>query len=128
MPGHPGKPKITPGDAFPSLELFGLDGTAVTVPDAAETVHLQLRRFAGCPVCNLHLRSFVRRADEITAAGIREVVVFHSTPDSLRAYEPDLPFTIVADPTKQIYRVLGVEPTARALLDPRLLGRCRRSS
>jgi peroxiredoxin len=121
MPTHPDKSKITAGRAFPSLQLSGLDGTAVAIPDAGETIHLQLRRFAGCPVCNLHLRSFVRRADEITTAGIREIVVFHSTPESLRVYQPDLPFTIIADPTKQIYRALGVERTARALLDPRLL-------
>jgi peroxiredoxin len=121
MPTLPDELKIAPGSAFPSLQLPGLDGTAVAIPDGGEIVHLQLRRFAGCPVCNLHLRTFVRRAEEITAAGIREVVVFHSTPEDLRVYEPELPFTIVADPTKEIYRALGVESTARALLDPRLL-------
>ena len=121
MPIHPDKLKISAGRAFPSLQLSGLDGATIAIPDAGETVHLQLRRFAGCPVCNLHLRSFVRRADELTTAGVREVIVFHSTPESLRVYEPELPFTIVADPTKQIYRALGVESTARAVLDPRLL-------
>jgi peroxiredoxin len=121
MPIHPDKLKISAGSAFPSLQLSGLDGATIAIPDAGETVHLQLRRFAGCPVCNLHLRSFVRRADELTTAGVREVIVFHSTPESLRVYEPELPFTIVADPTKQIYRALGVESTARAVLDPRLL-------
>jgi peroxiredoxin len=121
MPIHPDKLKISAGSAFPSLQLSGLDGATIAIPDAGETVHLQLRRFAGCPVCNLHLRSFVRRADELTTAGVREVIVFHSTPESLRVYEPELPFTNVADPTKQIYRALGVESTARAVLDPRLL-------
>jgi peroxiredoxin len=121
MPTDPDKSKIAPGSAFPSLQLSGLDGTVVAIPDAGEIVHLQLRRFAGCPVCNLHLREFVRRSEEITAAGIREVVVFHSTPEDLRIYEPELPFTIIADPTKEIYRALGVENTPRALLDPRLL-------
>jgi peroxiredoxin len=123
MPTHPVKSEITVGSAFPSLQLSGLDRTAVAIPDAGETVHLQLRRFAGCPVCNLHLRSFVQRADEIANAGIREVVVFHSTPEALRIYESELPFTLVADPAKQIYRQLGVESTPRALLDPRLLVR-----
>lgn len=62
MPTHPDKLKITAGSAFPALQLPGLEGTPVAIPDAGENVHLQLRRFAGCPVCNLHLRSFARRA------------------------------------------------------------------
>jgi peroxiredoxin len=122
MPTIP-EPKILAGTVFPVQQLSGLDGAEIAIPEAGETIHLQLRRFAGCPVCNLHLRSYVQRADEITEAGIKEVVVFHSTPEMLRAYESDLPFALVADPTRQIYRQLGVEPTLRAFLDPRLLMR-----
>ncbi|NVB84948.1 MAG: AhpC/TSA family protein, partial [Kofleriaceae bacterium] len=36
--------------------LVSLDGEPIEVPDPARLVHLQFRRFAGCPVCNLHLR------------------------------------------------------------------------
>ena len=72
--------KARVGDAFPTLELAAASGQLVTVPDpAGDYVHLQLRRFAGCPICNLHLRSIVTRHNEIRSAGIREVVVFHST-------------------------------------------------
>jgi uncharacterized protein with PIN domain len=46
----------------------------VTVPDGNQTIHLQFRSFAGCPVCNLHLQSFVRRHEEIREVGVREVV------------------------------------------------------
>ena len=49
--------KARVGDAFPTLELAAASGQLVTVPDpAGDCVHLQLRRFAGCPICNLHLR------------------------------------------------------------------------
>ena len=92
---------------------------AVSIPQPDHLVHLQFRRFAGCPVCNLHLQSFVRRHDEIATAGIREVVVFHSTADDLLRYESDLPFAVVADPEKRLYREFGVEASPRALLDPR---------
>jgi len=43
----------------------------IQVPDGKNLVHLQLRRFAGCPICNTHLRSVVQRKDEITRAGDR---------------------------------------------------------
>jgi len=83
-------------------------------------VHLQFARFAGCPICNLHLRSFVRRSGEIAGAGIREIVVFHSSDEKLRKYESDLPFTLIGDPGKRLYRQFGVESALRALVHPRM--------
>jgi hypothetical protein len=53
-------------------ELVNISGAVVNVPDPARLVHLRFRRFAGCPVCDLHLRSVVRRHNEFAAAGIRE--------------------------------------------------------
>jgi peroxiredoxin len=102
--------------------LASVTGELVEVPDPRRVVHLQLRRFAGCPVCNLHLRSFVRRHDELEAAGIREVVVFHSSTDELRAHVSELPFAVIADPDKRLYAELGVSSARRALLDPRAWG------
>ena len=94
-------------------------GARVPVPHPDHLVHLQFRRFAGCPVCNLHLRSIVNRLGDIEAAGIREVVVFHSSADALRTYTEDLPLDVVADPGRVLYREFGVEYGPRALLDPR---------
>jgi peroxiredoxin len=88
--------------------------------NSALIVHLQFRRFAGCPVCTLQLHSFVRRREEIEAASIREVVVFHSTADLLLPHAGNLPFAVIADPDKRLYAELGVESALRALLDPRV--------
>jgi peroxiredoxin len=107
------------GHVLSARELVGVRGEVVSLPSEGELVHLQLRRFAGCPVCNLHLRSFAMRRDEIAAAGIREVIVFHSTADALREHAADVPFTLVADPDKRLYAELGVEAGKRALFDPR---------
>ena len=115
--------KARVGDAFPALELAATSGDLVTIPDpAGDYVHLQLRRFAGCPICNLHLRSIVTRHDEIRSRGIREVVVFHSTSAELAKHEAELPFPLIADPERELYRRLGVERRARSLLSPRALG------
>lgn len=97
-------------------------GDEVAVPDPERLVHLQFRRFAGCPVCHLHLRSVVRRHAEIEAAGVREVVVFHSPAEELRRHVADLPFPVVADPGKKLYVEFGVESAPRALLSPRAWG------
>lgn len=113
-------------DKVSTRELVTVTGERILVPDTDSLVHLQFRRFAGCPICNLHLRSVVQRHDEITAAGIREVVFFHSPADELRGY--DLPFAVVADPGKRYYREFGVESGRRALLDPRTWGAILRGS
>src|SRR5207247_10268536 len=97
--------KARVGDAFPTLELIATSGQLVAIPDpAGNFVHLQLRRFAGCPICNLHLRSIVTRHDEIRSRGIREVVVFHSTAAELAKHEAELPFPLIADPERVLYR------------------------
>jgi hypothetical protein len=104
----------------PQRDLVAFSGAVVPVPDPDLLVHLQFRRFAGCPVCNLHLRTVVTRHDEIRAAGIREVVVFHSGVTELRGHVDDLPFDVVPDPDKRLYREFGVESRWRSLLDPRV--------
>src|SRR5438874_7108163 len=86
-----------------SRRLATVTGAQVDVPDAEHLIHLQFRRFAGCPVCNLHLQSIVRRHDEIRSAGIREVVLFHAPVEELHPHVADLPFAVVADPDKRLY-------------------------
>jgi peroxiredoxin len=112
--------RIGQGARVRDRELVSIAGGTVPVPDPGRLVHLQFRRFAGCPVCNMHLQSFVRRSDAIAAAAVREVVVFHSTVGELRKYEGALPFDVIADPKRRLYREFGVESSPRALLDPRV--------
>ncbi len=97
-----------------------IHGEPIGLAEPGVLTHLQFRRFAGCPVCNLHLRTFVRRHDELTKAGVREVVFFHSDPDELRKHAADLPFHVIADPDKRHYREFGVESSPWALLNPRV--------
>jgi hypothetical protein len=110
---------LRPGELLSPRTLVTIDGEVLELPDGVHRIHLQLRRFAGCPVCNLHLRSMARQSAAIEAAGLREVVVFHSSAEDLRRYEGALPFAVIADPDKRLYRELGAESSPRALLDPR---------
>ncbi|MDT3445661.1 MULTISPECIES: peroxiredoxin-like family protein [unclassified Pseudofrankia] len=114
---------VRPGDVVAVRELVPVAGPPIPVPDpAGRLVHLQFRRFAGCPICNLHLRSVARRVAEIEGAGVREVVVFHSPAAELARYADELPLTLIADPDRRLYVEFGVESAARALLDPRAWG------
>jgi peroxiredoxin len=84
-------------------------GNPINVPDAKRLVHLQFRRFVDCPICNTHIAEFRRRAREIEAAGIEEVIVFHSSPKAIRSHQKNVPFLMVGDPKKVFYKHFGVE-------------------
>jgi peroxiredoxin len=114
--------KVKVGDRIGARTLTGVRGETVPVPDPGGLVHVQFRRFAGCPVCNLHLRSVVRRHDEIAAAGVREVVLFHAPDSDLRPHVADMPFPVVGDPDKRLYTEFGVGSSRWALVDPRVWG------
>ncbi len=114
--------RMTIGDLIATRDLVTIRGVEAIVPDPTRLVHLQFRRFAGCPACNLHLQSFNRRLHEISAAGIREVVVFHSSETALRRDLAETAIDVVADPSKRLYAEFGVERSLRSILDPRAWG------
>ncbi|MFJ3585235.1 peroxiredoxin-like family protein [Streptomyces sp. NPDC090127] len=115
---------LVPGARVPVSRLDPVLGASVALPDPDpdRLVHLQFRRFAGCPICHFHLRSIVRRHAEIESAGIQEVVVFHSPARELHPHLDGLPFPVVADPDKRLYAAFGVEASPRSLLSPRAWG------
>ncbi|ROO82859.1 peroxiredoxin [Actinocorallia herbida] len=111
---------VTEQSIIASRALETVTGEPVSVPDPGGLLHLQFRRFAGCPICNVHLRSFARRYAEIRAAGVTEVAVFHAPAAELAPHVADLPFAVVPDPARRLYVEFGVESSPRALLDPRV--------
>lgn len=113
--------KIQIGKVISKHSLLTVASESVEIPDPKQIVHLQFRRFAGCPFCSVHLRSFIRRYQEIAAAGIREAVVFRSTSAALIQHHADMPFAVIADPTGKLYTEFGVGFGLRALLNPRAL-------
>ncbi|WP_407688883.1 peroxiredoxin-like family protein [Mycobacterium sp. HUMS_1102779] len=116
---RPTSDRLSTGATVPVRRWETITGESLSIPAASGTTHLQFRRFAGCPICSLHLRGFADRHAELAGAGITEVVFFHSPADALRGYQALLPFAVVADPDKAIYREFGVETSLRAVADPR---------
>jgi hypothetical protein len=108
------------GERLPPLRFVGIQGEPVTVPGAG-LVHLQFRRFAGCPVCNLHLQTFSRAQPRLADAGILTVAFFHSTTEQMEPYQGQLPFPCVADPERRWYEYFGVERSLLAVAHPRVL-------
>ena len=114
--------KLEVGMAVPAISMDSIHGKPVRIPDpSARYVHLQFRRFAGCPVCNFHLHSLNKRFADIQAAGIHEVAVFHSSRAEMLEYQAHLPFDCIADPSKTLYRQFGVEASLLAPFHPAVL-------
>ncbi len=113
--------KFKSGDMLPTTVMEAVTREAINLPDAERLVHLQFRRFVDCPICNTHIAEFRRRAREIEAAGIKEVILFHSSPKSIRSYQKDVPFLMVGDPKKVFYKNFGVE-SSLAFISLKALG------
>ncbi|HEY6527352.1 MAG TPA: peroxiredoxin-like family protein [Cellvibrionaceae bacterium] len=106
------------GSFLPSIILDSVNEGKITIPSGQGITHLQFRRFAGCPMCNLHLHQFKTRASELAAANIHEVVVFHSSAQRLQEFQNDTPFAMIADPGKQLYRQFAVQESIWAIAHP----------
>lgn len=63
----------------------------------------------------------MKRKEELEAAGVHEVIFFHSSKDEMQKYQKDVPFDLVADPTKKHYREFGVETSVFAGLHPKAI-------
>jgi peroxiredoxin len=101
--------KFKAGDTLPTKVLKSVTGESINIPDPNALIHLQFRRFVDCPICNTHIAQLRKRAGEIKSAGIKEVIFFHSSAQSIRSYQKDVPFSLVADPHKVYYKEFGVE-------------------
>jgi peroxiredoxin len=107
------------GQTITGRTLRDIHDHPVRIPDSERIVHLQFRRYAGCPVCNVHLRTFAVRHDDLLACGIKEVVVFHSEAQVMKEFQSSLPFPAVADPGQVLYAEFGVRTMSiTAALNP----------
>lgn len=108
------------GERLSPFQLSTLAHGTVTVPEPHH-IHLQFRRFAGCPVCNLHMHRFAQGYDRLERAGIRTVAFFHSSAALMRPYQGSLPFPTVPDPQRRWYQHFGVERSVFAVAHPQVV-------
>lgn len=111
--------KLSTGDYITAISLPLTKDINITIPHEKQLTHLQFRRFAGCPMCNLHIHSFIQRYDELVNKGIQEVAIFHSPPEKLHPYQNTTPFALIADPNKHLYKQFCVETSLTAILHPK---------
>ena len=67
-------------------------------------------RYASCPLCNLRVHQLIQN-QEILEQKLEIVLVFQSPLDKIEKYvgKQDVPYRIIADPKRKLYRLYGVE-------------------
>lgn len=108
---------IDKGSVLGKRRLEAATAEEARIPDAKHLVHVQFRRFAGCPFCGAHLQSFMRRHYESNAADMREAVVFQSTA-AKQHHQGNFPFPAIADPEDEFYAEFTVARGYSTLLHP----------
>lgn len=110
--------KIKVGDFIVPQRLETISASRVDVPATQQVTHIQFRRFASCPICNLHIETFIDRHLDLVATGIQEVVIFHSTQEEMLKHGSNVPFAMIADPDKALYKSFGIESSIFSVLNP----------
>lgn len=74
-------------------------------------------RYYGCPICQLDIREYAESYGAITAAGGQILIVLQSDPEALAGQltPHDLPFDILCDPERALYRQFAIEPAPSML-------------
>lgn len=111
--------EIKTGDLIVQKTLESIQGDTLAIPPPKGVMHIQFRRFAGCPICNLHLHAFINRHSELAKLNITEVAVFHSSKSAMLEQQLQAPFPIIADPELVLYREFGVETSIMSVLNPK---------
>ena len=112
---------LQPGQRLPFLPLkrMTMAGEELVIPDSDRGTHIMFRRFAGCPICNVALRAYLQRIDQLRTAKVHSVVVFHSSESETKRFQSQLPISVIADEHRELYRLFGVGTSIRSVADPR---------
>ncbi len=100
------------GSKAPSMALEDTNGQVVTLGDfhAKRGVLMFFMRSASCPVCNMHVKDLIRRADQYRAADVQVIIaVPDERADAAKWKEKNgIPFPVVTGRRGSIYESIGL--------------------
>ncbi len=109
------------GDLAPAVVLEALDGSRLDCRRSGAPAVVSFTRYAGCPVCQLHVARVAATMPEFRSRSCTVWMVFQSTPERLQAamagWQPG--FAAVADPAARLYDAFGVAPSLTGYVHPR---------
>lgn len=108
---------ITFGDIFPDLTFETYSGSILTVSEAVKAkpkTVFWVNRFIGCRTCQYDMDSLAEEYASFAQRDTQVFVVVQSRRESIISQKGgwSVPFDIICDPKREIYRALDVHPTA----------------
>ena len=106
--------KLQAGQPARDFQVMDIRSYPVGLKDyAGKKVLLSFYRYASCPLCNLRVHDLIVHFPEFRARGLHMLAVFQSPAESIRRYvgKQLVPFPVIADPARTLYRLYGVEPS-----------------
>jgi thioredoxin-dependent peroxiredoxin len=94
---------------FAAKDIFGKD---INLSDyAGYKIMVSFYRFSSCPFCNLRIQRILAQYHLFEEKGLRMISFWQSTRDSILEHvgKQNLPFPIISDPERHIYRMYHVE-------------------
>ena len=121
---HLGPPaNLVRGARVPEFQAITSNGKVIDIKDyLGKKVWLAFYRYATCPYSLLHLSEVVAKAEELKQNGVEFIAVFKSDlkefksggPHASHVYLQDVPFPMITDPNRKLYRFFGVKQGIRA--------------
>ncbi len=112
---------LAPPITIPDFSGRQVDTTSMT----GRPLLISFYRYASCPLCNLRMRALMLDYADLHARGLQFVAVFQSSASAISEYisRHDVPFPIIADPDRALYRAFGVESKWSALFSLGAMGK-----
>lgn len=103
---------LGPGDPFPDIGLLDAAGEPVSVASLLTKGPLLVNFYRGgwCPYCNLELKAYQDRLQDVRALGAELVAISPETPDRAAATSEknSLSYPVLTDPQNQLAEALGI--------------------
>lgn len=117
--------KLNKADPAPDFTSEDYLGNVIHLKDYKDDkILLSFFRGATCPFCNLRLNQLIKKYPEFERRRIKVITIFAASKEDIAAYggKQNVPFTIIADPTLEIYKKYGIEESShgmfRAMIKP----------
>jgi thioredoxin-dependent peroxiredoxin len=111
----------SPAPLFSKPDLRGETVDLAAWTRAGIPVWLGFFRYALCPLCNRRVHEMANRWTERYSARCRFVAVFQSPTERFEGFLTSLPFSVIADPELELYRLYRVEAGLAAALHPQVI-------
>ncbi len=117
--------RLVEGQKAINFTVKDIFGNEVSLSDyKGKKLLLSFYRYASCPLCNLRVNDLIKQEPIFKKNGMEMLAIFQSPKESIKEYvgKQDAPFPIIADPTRKLYKLYGVETSVlgvfKALLKP----------